>query len=70
MKKLTNFCIDNKALLKTRVFLDEKFIAKFICAIDERIYQWLRQCSMKSVVSDTDISLVELSSLISDVQLN
>ena len=70
LKKLTNFCIDNKALLKTRVFLDEKFIAKFICAIDERIYQWLRQCSMKSVVSDTDISLVELSSLISDVQLN
>ena len=70
LKKLINFCLDNKAVLRTRVFLDDKFIDKFICAVDNRIYQWLRQCSMKDTVIDTDFSLVEFSSLISDVQLN
>ena len=50
--------------------MDYEFIAKFICAIDDRIYQWLKQCSMRDSVIDTDISLVEFSSLLSDVQLN
>ena len=70
LKKLVNFCMDNKTVLRTRVYMDEKFIAKFICAIDDRIHQWLRQCSLSNSVTDTDISLVEFSSLISDVQLN
>ena len=70
LKKVSNFCLDNKVLLRTRIFMDKTFIAKFICSIDERVYYWLRQCSMKDSVLDTDITLVEFSSLIADIQLN
>ena len=35
LKKIVNFCMDNRALLRTRIFMDEKFIAKFVCAVDE-----------------------------------
>ena len=48
LKKIVNFCFDNKLLLKTRIYMDDKFIAKFICAIDERMYLWLKQCSLKT----------------------
>ena len=58
LKKVVNFCMDNKMLLKTRFFMDDKFIAKFITAIDERVFQWLKQCSNKdSVVTRTFRSL-------------
>ena len=70
LKKLVNFCLDNRMLLKTRIFMDEHFTAKFICAIDDRIYQWLKQCSTRESVIDTDISLIEFSSLISDIHFN
>ena len=70
LKKLVNFCLDNRALLKTRIFMDEKFIAKFICSIDERVYNWLRQCSMRNSVVETNISLIEFSSLVSAVEEN
>lgn len=70
LRKLVNFCSENKMLLRTRNHMDRKFIAKFICAIDERIYFWLKQCSSKEIVLDTDLSLIEFSSMIQDVQFN
>ena len=38
--------------------------------MDERIYLWLKQCSTSESVMDTDISLVNFATLITDVQLN
>ena len=70
LKKLVNFCLDNRTMLRTRIYMDEKFLEKLICAIDERVYHWLKQCSTQNSVTETDISLIEFSSLISDVQLN
>ena len=70
LKKLVNFCLDNKMLLKTRVFMDSRFIAKFICAVDERMYLWLKSCSTNNSVLSTNYELVEFSSLINDIQLN
>ena len=70
LKRVVNFCMDNKMLLKTRMYMDKSFIAKFICAIDDRVNQWLKQCSLKTSITDTDLSLIEFSSLISDVQFN
>ena len=70
LKKVVNFCHDNKMMLKTRIYLDKSFIAKFIVAIDDRIHQWLKQCSIRSSVTDTDLTLIEFSSLLSDIQFN
>jgi hypothetical protein len=70
LEKLVNFCLENKIILKTRIHLDSKFIPKFLCAIDERIYIWLKQCSNKQCVTDTDVSLVNFDNLTTDIQLN
>ena len=35
-------CQDNKRLLKTHHSMDDEFIPKLMCAIDHRLYQWLR----------------------------
>ena len=57
-------------ILQKHIHLDSKFIAKLICAVDERIYLWLKQCGSHSAVTNTDHLLVEFSSLTSDVQLS
>ena len=67
---LVKFCEENRMLIKTRIHLEPKFIAKFLCALDERIYLWLRQCSMKTNVLDTDINLINFINLTTDIQLN
>ena len=68
--KLVNSCLDNKQLLRTRLFLDRQFIAKFIYAVDDRIYQWLRQCSSAEAVTDTDLELVDFTILFKDILLS
>jgi hypothetical protein len=70
LKRLSNFCIDNKMLLHKMIFMDSYFTAKFIWAIDKRIYIWLQQCSSRDSVVDTDLSLMDFSPLIQDIQLN
>ena len=56
--------------LKTRISIDETFIAKSVCAVDDRIYQWLKQCSVRNSVTDTDLTLIESPYILSDIQLN
>jgi hypothetical protein len=70
LTKIVNFCTDNKMILRKNIHLDSKFIAKLICAVDERIYLWLKQCGSYHAVTDTDVSLVEFTSLTSDIQLS
>ena len=68
--RVVRFCEENRMLIRTRIFIDRTFIAKFMCAIDDRVYQWLKQCSTNEMVTDTDMTLVEFSPLLQDVQLN
>ena len=70
LKQVVNFCLDHRNLLKTKIYLDPKFISKFLCAVDERVYLWLKQCSTHQAVTDTDLSLVNYSTLIQDIKLN
>lgn len=70
LKKVANFCSDNRMVLKTRLYLDNSFIAQFLCAIDDRVHQWLRQCSSRQSIIETDLALVNFTPLLSDVQLN
>ena len=68
--KLVNSCLDNRQLLRTKLYMDKKFIAKFIYAFDDRIYQWLRQCSTVDAVTDTDLELVAFGNLFKDIILS
>ena len=34
LKKVVNFCLDNKLILKTRIYMDKKIISKFICVLN------------------------------------
>ena len=70
LQKLVNFCVNNKRLIRIRIHVDSKFIAKFICAVDEIIYLWLQQCSIHSAVTDTYLWLVDFTPLIKDIQYN
>ena len=67
---LVKFCEENRMLIKTRIHLEPKFIAKFLCAVDERIFLWLKQCGVKTNVLDTDINLISFVNLTTDIQLN
>ena len=70
LQKFVNFCCSSRMLLRTRIHLDTRFIAKLICAVDERIYLWLKQCSAVTSVTDTDLSLTDFTQSIQDIQLN
>lgn len=70
LTQLINKCLDNKQLLRTKLYMDDQFIAKLIYAIDDRIYQWLKQCSTADAVTDTDLELVDFSSLFRDILLS
>ena len=70
LQKIVNFCIDNKILIRIRIHVESKFIAKFIFAVDERIYLWLHQCSILSAVTDIYLCLVDFTPLIQDIQYN
>ena len=68
---LTNWCEDNIALLKTRLMLDPSFLTKFMMSIDDRIYQWLKQCcKATSIGVKTELDLLNLKIVCSDIQTN
>ena len=70
LTKLVNKCLDNKQLLRTKLYMDGQFIAKLIYAIDDRIYQWLKQCSTADAVTDTDLDLIDFTTLFRDILLS
>ena len=69
LKRFINLCMDNKRLLKTKLYLDDMFIAKLIFAVDDRLNQWLHQCCRVEFVTETSLNLIDFSSIISDLQL-
>ena len=70
LQKIVNFCVDNKRLIRIRINVDSKFIENLICAVEERIYLWLQQCSIRSEVTDTALCLVYFTLLVQDIQYN
>ena len=50
--------------------MDEEFIAKVLCSVDDRLYQWLRECCNATTVFDTTIQLTHFSQIFSDIQFN
>ena len=46
------------------------FIAKLHFTLDDRLNQWLSQCSRVEDVSETSVELIQFSSIFLDIQLN
>ena len=70
LTKFVNSCLDNKQLLRTKLYMDSQFIAKLIYAVDDRIYQWLRQCSTADTVTDTALELTDFNTIFKDILLS
>ena len=70
LKKLIHLCSDHKRLLRTKLFLDEMFIAKMHFTVDDRLNQWLEQCCRTDTVTETNLELTNFSSIFGDIQLN
>ena len=56
--------------MKASQHADHEFIAKFMCAVDHRLYQWLLQCCTKSSVEETTLHLLDYSTLFEDIIMN
>ena len=70
LQHLLILCKSNKTLLRTKLYLDKLFIAKFLFSIDDRINKWLNECSRQKIVEDTSMELVDFATIISDLKLN
>jgi len=66
---LTNWCENNKALIQARVLMDPKFLVKFMLCVDDRIYQWLRQCCTAKMITDTEVRLLDFREICMDIQV-
>ena len=69
LKQFINLCMDNKRLLKTKLYLDGMFTAKLIFAVDDHLNQWLYQCCRVEFVNETSLNIIEFSSIISNLQM-
>ena len=63
-------CRENKRMMRAKAYLDPTFIPQFMCAIDNRLYHWLVQCSNASTVEETSTQLVNYSSLFDDIVMS
>ena len=64
-----NWCEANKILLSKEFHLDDQYLAKIILAIDDRIFQWLRQCCAAQSMTETLLGLIDFRTLSEDIQL-
>ena len=68
---LSNWCTDNRCLIEARAASDKQFlVAKMSVAIDERIYLWLKSCHKARDGTDTNDTLIDFSSLQSQLEVN
>ena len=70
LDELIYACRKNKTLLRRKLCLDDMFIPKFLYSVDDRVNQWLIQCSQSDNVEETSMELVQFSNLIVKLQLN
>ena len=67
---LLTLCKSNRTLLRTKLYMDKMFIAKFLFSIDDRINKWLSECGKNDIVEKTSMELVDFATIISDLKLN
>ena len=67
---LLTMCKTNKTLLRTKLYLDKMFIAKFLFTIDDRINKWLQECSRVTLVDETCMELIDFAAIMTDIKLN
>ena len=70
LAKLVNLCESNKDVLRTKIYFDEMFISKLLYIVDDRMFQWLKQCCIVSRVSETNIALMDFAQIFYDMQAN
>lgn len=66
---LVDWCEMNKITLSKYFYMDELFLARIIVAVDDRIFQWLRQCCKATSMMDTSLVLIDLKTLTDDLDL-
>jgi hypothetical protein len=63
LTSLTLKFMDNKPLLWARAMVDEEFISKVICCVDDRLYQWLKQCARSTYAKQTTTELTNFEDI-------
>lgn len=67
---LTLHFMDNKPLLRARAMVDDEFISKVICCVDDRLYQWLKQCSRATYTKQTTTALTNFGDIFLKILTN
>ena len=53
-----------------KYFFDDMFISKLHFMFDDRLIKWLEQCGRAEDVMETDLNLIQFSTIFSDIHLN
>ena len=67
---LTLHFMDNKPLLRSRAMVDDEFISKVLCCVDDRLYQWLKQCSRATYTKQTTTALTNFGDIFLKILTN
>ena len=67
---LTLKFMDNKPLLRARAMVDDEFISKIVCCVDDRLYQWLKQCARATYTTQTTTALTNFGDIFMKVLTN
>ena len=67
---LTLKFMDNKPLLRARAMVDDEFISKIVCCVDDRLYQWLKQCARATYTTQTTTALTNFGDIFMRVLTN
>ena len=67
---LTLKFMDNKPLLRARAMVDTEFISKVICCVDDRLYQWLKQCARATYSTQTTTELTNFGDIFLKILTN
>ena len=62
--------MDNKPLLRARALVDDEFIPKVLCCIDDRVYQWFKQCAIATYVGQTTAELMNFGDVFLKILTN
>ena len=70
LTSLTLKLMDNKPLLRARAMVDDQFIAKVLCCVDDRLYQWLKQCARSTYAKQTTPELTNFGNIFMKILTN
>ena len=62
--------MDNKSLLRARAMVDDEFISKVLCCVDDRLYQWLKQCARSTYAKQTTTELTNFGDIFLKILTN